>query len=64
VDLLGLADLQPADAVIVAVRHAAFVAGGWPFICSLLKGRSGPVLDVKGLLARSEAPDGVDLWRL
>jgi len=56
--------LEPADAVIIAVKHRAFLAGGWDFVRGLLKADLGPVLDVKGLLDRGSTPDGIDLWRL
>jgi UDP-N-acetyl-D-galactosamine dehydrogenase len=57
-------ELRPADALIVAVKHRSFAAGGWKLATSLLKEGHGPVLDVKGMLDRAEIPDGVDLWRL
>ena len=45
--------LKPADAVILAVAHEEYVAGGWPMIARLLKGGNGVVLDIKGKLDRS-----------
>ena len=56
--------LRPADAVILAVAHKDYVAGGWPLITKLLKERQGIVLDVKSKLDRSQKPKGIDLWRL
>jgi UDP-N-acetyl-D-galactosamine dehydrogenase len=56
--------LQPADAVILAVAHKDYVAGGWPLISKLLKDRQGIVLDVKARLDRTKKPEGIDLWRL
>jgi len=56
--------LQPADAVIIAVAHKDYVAGGWPMVTKLLKGGQGVVLDVKSKLDRSQKPAGLDLWRL
>ncbi|WP_448207977.1 nucleotide sugar dehydrogenase [Azospirillum sp. sgz302134] len=62
--LTARADLPPADAVVLAVPHAAYRAEGWGLVTSLLKDGRGLVMDVKGLLDRSRLPDGVDLWRL
>jgi UDP-N-acetyl-D-glucosamine/UDP-N-acetyl-D-galactosamine dehydrogenase len=56
--------LTPADAVIVAVSHRAFVTGGWPMVTRLLHDGGGVVLDVKGVLDRSARPGTVDLWRM
>ena len=64
VELLDASALRPADCIVIAVKHRPFVAGGWPWILSLLKDRCGPVMDVKGLLDRDGLPDGVELWRL
>jgi UDP-N-acetyl-D-glucosamine/UDP-N-acetyl-D-galactosamine dehydrogenase len=64
VSLVPFDKLQPADAVIVAVGHQAFVAGGWPMIGGLLREGTGVVLDVKGLLDRAAKPENIDLWRM
>jgi len=56
--------LKPADAVILAVAHKEYVAGGWPMIGKLLKGGQGIVLDVKSKLDRAQRPKEIDLWRL
>ena len=56
--------LRPADAVILAVAHKDYVAGGWPLVAKLLKGGEGIVLDVKARLDRGKKPEGIDLWRL
>jgi len=61
--LAPLAALQGADAVIVAVAHAEFRAGGWSAVNALLRD-GGVVLDVRGFLDRAETPPGVTLWRL
>lgn len=62
--LLEKGDLELADAVIVAVAHDEFKAGGWAMISGLLRGGRGLVLDVKWLLDRSRVPNGIELWRL
>jgi UDP-N-acetyl-D-galactosamine dehydrogenase len=56
--------LPPADAVILAVPHADFLAQGWPGITRHLEGGRGLVVDVKSRLDRTTVPDGVELWRL
>jgi UDP-N-acetyl-D-galactosamine dehydrogenase len=64
IKLTPLESLRPADAVILAVAHKDYVAGGWPLVAKLLKGRQGIVLDVKAKLDRAKKPEGIDLWRL
>lgn len=56
--------LKPADAVILAVAHDEFLAGGWPLVQKLLGGKEGLVLDIKGKLDRAKRPAGIELWRL
>lgn len=63
-ELTDAADLEPADAVIVAVPHTEYVDGGWDFVTGLLKDGRGVVVDVRGILDRDQTPDGVTLWRL
>ena len=64
VTLVPFENLEPADAVILAVSHRAFVAGGWPMMTQLLHGGSGVVIDVKGVLDRAARPKEIDLWRM
>ena len=54
--------LAPADAVILAVPHDAYVGGGWALVTGLLRD-GGAVIDVKTRLDRNAKPDNVDLWR-
>lgn len=56
--------LKPADAVILAVAHDEFLAGGWPLVQKLLGGKEGLVLDIKGKLDRATRPASIELWRL
>ena len=56
--------LRPADAVVLAVAHEDYIAGGWPLVARLLKGGEGIVLDVKSRLDRAARPAGIELWRL
>jgi UDP-N-acetyl-D-galactosamine dehydrogenase len=64
IKLVPMESLQPADAVILAVAHKDYVAGGWPLVAKLLKGGEGIVLDVKARLDRGKKPEGISLWRL
>lgn len=64
IDLLDADALIPADAVILAVAHDAFVFGGWPFVTALLKNETGAVFDIKGSLDRTCRPRKITLWRL
>jgi UDP-N-acetyl-D-glucosamine/UDP-N-acetyl-D-galactosamine dehydrogenase len=56
--------LKPADALILAVAHEAYVEGGWRLVQRLLQEGTGLVLDVKMKLDRSTKPSGIELWRL
>ena len=62
--LTALPDLVPADAVIVAVRHAEFRRRGWGLVEPLLTPRVRLVVDVKGCLDRAACPDNLVLLRL
>ena len=64
IKLMPLESLRPAEAVILAVAHSDYVAGGWPLVAKLLKDSRGIVLDVKAKLDRAKKPEGIDLWRL
>ena len=59
-----LSALPPSDAVILAVAHDDYVAGGWELVTRLLRDGQGVVIDVKSVLDRDKKPAGVDLWRL
>jgi UDP-N-acetyl-D-glucosamine/UDP-N-acetyl-D-galactosamine dehydrogenase len=64
IDLVDYDALKPAEAVILAVAHQNYIAGGWSSITRLLKDGRGVVIDVKGKLDRNTKPESVDLWRL
>lgn len=64
VTLTELSDLQPADAIVLAVAHDLYVDGGWPLIRRLLGASGGLVMDVKARLDRDSKPAEVELWRL
>ena len=61
--LTPLAELKPADAVVIAVAHREYRERGWPLVERLLK-PGGFVADVPALLDRAKTPAGVTLWRL
>jgi UDP-N-acetyl-D-galactosamine dehydrogenase len=61
--LTQFSDAVPADAVIVAVKHAEYLSGGWQLVQSLLIEGRGAVLDIKSTLERSSKPEGINLWR-
>jgi UDP-N-acetyl-D-glucosamine/UDP-N-acetyl-D-galactosamine dehydrogenase len=64
VRLLPRQALAPAEVVVLAVAHAAFIAEGWELVTGLLRNGTGVVLDVKAKLPRDEQPLGIELWRL
>ncbi len=62
--LIAAEDLKPAHAVVLAVAHTQFNAGGWPWINSLLAPGKRFVADIKGILPPGDAPKDVVYWRL
>jgi UDP-N-acetyl-D-galactosamine dehydrogenase len=64
VALLPLDKLEPAHALVIAVRHSAFVQGGWPLALRLLHPGPGFIADLFGILDRQQKPDRITLWRL
>jgi UDP-N-acetyl-D-galactosamine dehydrogenase len=56
--------VSDVDAVVLAVPHRPYLAGGWGLIRSLLREGKGLVMDVKARLDRSALPAGIELWRL
>lgn len=64
VEILALERLAPADAIVLAVSHRAYVERGWDLVSSLLKGQTGLVFDVKSCLDRQRRPATIELARL
>lgn len=64
VELEPVEALYDADAVVLAVPHAPFVAEGWELVSRCLRDGRGVVLDLRSCLDRSARPDGVELWRM
>ncbi|MGJ4932460.1 nucleotide sugar dehydrogenase [Bradyrhizobium sp. HKCCYLS2038] len=63
IGLAALDALRPADAVVLAVSHDQYLAGGWPLVQRLLREESGLVLDIKMKLDRASKPAAIELWR-
>lgn len=64
INLVPENELQPADAVVLAVPHRPYCLQGWGLVGRLLKDEGGVVIDVKSVLDRDKCPPGVTLWRL
>ncbi|HEX7929121.1 MAG TPA: nucleotide sugar dehydrogenase [bacterium] len=64
VKLLPMERLQPAQAVVLAVPHKAYVEGGWALMRKLLAPGPSVVGDVRGVLKAHEAPADCAYWRL
>ena len=64
IDLVPPDRLRPAQAVVLAVAHESFRAGGWPLVAGLLADAKGFVADVKGILPPALTPQGITYWRL
>jgi UDP-N-acetyl-D-glucosamine/UDP-N-acetyl-D-galactosamine dehydrogenase len=64
IELKPLDQFAPADAVVLAVTHEAYLAGGWSIVSPLLEGGRGVVMDVRCKLDRAKCPPGVELWRM
>jgi UDP-N-acetyl-D-galactosamine dehydrogenase len=64
IDLVPAEELEPADAVVLAVAHGGFRTGGWAFVSRLLGDEGGWVFDIKHVLDRTAVPPGIELWRL
>ncbi len=64
IELMERDAIAPADAVVLAVPHNAYVAEGWRCVVPLLKNGRGIVIDIKARLDRATKPEGIELWRL
>ncbi|WP_139491601.1 nucleotide sugar dehydrogenase [Brevibacillus dissolubilis] len=62
--LTPLEELKPAQAVIYAVPHQAYLERGWELIENLLQDGKGIVADVKSVLDVTQAPQNISIWRL
>ncbi|BAU28097.1 UDP-N-acetyl-D-galactosamine dehydrogenase [Aneurinibacillus soli] len=64
VSLLSVNELQPADAIVLAVAHKEYVENGWEGIYPLLVNQKGVIADIKSVLNSFECPEDVIHWRL
>jgi UDP-N-acetyl-D-galactosamine dehydrogenase len=64
IDMTSWEDLEPADAVVLAVPHADYLQGGWPLIQGLLRHGRGLVVDVRAHLDASSTPSGITIWQV
>lgn len=64
IQLTDTENLEPAEAVILAVPHREYLEKDWDFVASLLNKQTGVVFDVKSILHRDKKPEGVELLRL
>jgi UDP-N-acetyl-D-galactosamine dehydrogenase len=62
--IIPVEKLKPSVGVVLAVAHDEFKREGWELPRRLLKGGKGVVADIKNLLPREKAPQGIVLWRL
>lgn len=63
-DLISYEELIPADAVVFAVPHEAYLIEGWSMFDHLLKHGKGIVYDVKSKLDKELCPEKICLRRL
>jgi UDP-N-acetyl-D-galactosamine dehydrogenase len=64
IKLRAEAELTPADAVVLAVAHEAYVLREWSWFATLLKDGRGVIMDIKNKLDRGGRPQSVRLWRM
>lgn len=57
-------ELQPADALVLAVPHAKYVQLSWAELSSLLHQNCGVIADVKSVLNQKTCPSDIVVWRL
>jgi UDP-N-acetyl-D-galactosamine dehydrogenase len=56
--------LSPADLVIFAVPHRAYLETGWPLVRQILRQNGGIVMDVKSRLPRQQGETMIRHWRM
>jgi UDP-N-acetyl-D-galactosamine dehydrogenase len=64
IKLTPLEKLEPADGVIIAVKHQFFVEGGMTLIQNLLKSGKGFVADLKNCIEKNKIPKTITVWSL
>ena len=61
--LKNIEELEPADAVILAVPHQFYKSMDLNRLAGLLKSRSGCIMDIKAVLPTDVLADTITLWR-
>ncbi len=64
IGLVTWESLKDFDGIVLAVPHRAYREMGSATLLRILKGASGIVMDVKGLLDPRSVPPGIAYWRL
>ncbi|SFD87005.1 UDP-N-acetyl-D-galactosamine dehydrogenase [Lentibacillus persicus] len=64
IDLVSYNELKPAEAVVFAVPHEAYLEKGWGMFDYLLKHGKGIVFDAKSKLDKEDCPENICLQRL
>lgn len=63
VSLIAEADLQLADALVLAVPHKHYVEQGWE-LNKLLNEKGNLIVDIKSVLPLEDKPESINAWRL
>ncbi|MDX5474071.1 MAG: nucleotide sugar dehydrogenase [Bacillaceae bacterium] len=64
IDLLSFEQLNPADAVVMAVPHQYYLDKSWESLDKLFNSTNGIIIDIKSKLDRTTCPPNISLWRL
>ncbi|ENH96579.1 nucleotide sugar dehydrogenase [Gracilibacillus halophilus YIM-C55.5] len=64
IDLIDYENLEPADAVVLAVPHDFYLEKGWSAFEKLLYNDVGIFVDLKSKLDKESCPKSFRLWRL
>jgi UDP-N-acetyl-D-glucosamine/UDP-N-acetyl-D-galactosamine dehydrogenase len=64
VDLINYENLNPADAIVLAVPHKFYIDKEWSDFENLLASKPGILVDVKSGLDKKSCPESIKLWRL
>jgi UDP-N-acetyl-D-glucosamine/UDP-N-acetyl-D-galactosamine dehydrogenase len=64
VDLINYENLNPADAIVLAVPHKFYIDKEWSDFENLLASKPSILVDVKSGLDKKSCPESIKLWRL
>jgi nucleotide sugar dehydrogenase len=62
--IADIENLSPSEAIIYAVPHRFYTEQDWSFFQSLLKEKSGIIIDIKSALDKEKFPPNIEIWRL